>query len=195
MSSLWKRWQTTVNKKYMRPSPKIRNILKTTKILMIFIIIAVCGQTGIIEQEVKTSNNNLNKTLDLTAMALKIDEINHNDLYYPLDTYNGVLTGYAANCPLCGGTLGCTGQNVLDGTTTYQDKDYGTVKIVASSKSLPCGSIVNFSLNNENITAIVLDRGVTGTALDLLVESEAYALSNVGRKNISYQILRFGYNR
>ena len=106
-----------------------------------------------------------------------------------------MLTGYAANCPLCGGTLGCTGQNVLDGTTTYQDKDYGTVKIVASSKSLPCGSIVNFSLNNENITAIVLDRGVTGTALDLLVESEAYALSNVGRKNISYQILRFGYNR
>lgn len=174
---------------------KIRNILKTAKILMIFIIIAVCGQTGIIEQEVKTSNNNLNKTLDLTAMALKIDEINHNDLYYPLDTYNGVLTGYAANCPLCGGTLGCTGQNVLDGTTTYQDKDYGNVKIVASSKSLPCGSIVNFSLNNENITAIVLDRGVTGTALDLLVESESYALSNVGRKNISYQILRFGYNR
>lgn len=174
---------------------KIRNILKTVKILIIFIIIAVCGQTGIIEQEVKTSNNNLNKTLDLTAMALKIDEINHNDLYYPLDTYNGVLTGYAANCPLCGGTLGCTGQNVLDGTTTYQDKDYGTVKIVASSKSLPCGSIVNFSLNNENITAIVLDRGVTGTALDLLVESESYALSNVGRKNISYQILRFGYNR
>ena len=174
---------------------KIRNILKTAKILMIFIIIAVCGQTGIIEQEVKTSNNNLNKTLDLTAMALKLDEINHNDLYYPLDTYNGVLTGYAANCPLCGGTLGCTGQNVLDGTTTYQDKDYGNVKIVASSKSLPCGSIVNFSLNNENITAIVLDRGVTGTALDLLVESETYALSNVGRKNISYQILRFGYNR
>lgn len=50
---------------------KIRNILKTVKILIIFIIIAVCGQTGIIEQEVKTSNNNLNKTLDLTAMALK----------------------------------------------------------------------------------------------------------------------------
>lgn len=174
---------------------KIRNILKATKILMIFSIIAICGQTGIIEQEVKTRNNNLNKTLDLTAMSLKIDEINHNDLYYPLDTYNGVLTGYAANCPLCGGTLGCTGQNVLDGTTTYQDKDYGTVKIVASSTSLPCGSIVNFNLNNEKITAIVLDRGVTGTALDLLVESENYAITNIGRKNISYQILRFGYNR
>ena len=174
---------------------KIRNVLKTAKILIILIVIAVCGQTGIIEQEVKTRNNNLNKTLDLTAMALKIDEINHNDLYYPLDTYNGVLTGYAANCPLCGGTLGCTGQNVLDGTTTYQDKDYGTVKIVASSKSLPCGSIVNFSLNNENITAIVLDRGVTGTALDLLVASQQEALTSVGRRDISYNILRFGYTR
>lgn len=174
---------------------KIRNIFKAAKILVILLVIAVCGQTGIIEQEVKTRNSNLNKTLDLTAMSLKIDEINHNDLYYPLDTYNGVLTGYAANCPLCGGTLGCTGQNVLDGTTTYSDKDYGTVRIVASSKSLPCGSIVNFNLNEENITAIVLDRGVTGTALDLLVESESLAITNVGRKNISYNILRFGYNR
>lgn len=174
---------------------KIRNIFKVAKILVILLVIAVCGQTGIIEQEVKTRNSNLNKTLDLTAMSLKIDEINHNDLYYPLDTYNGVLTGYAANCPLCGGTLGCTGQNVLDGTTTYSDKDYGTVRIVASSKSLPCGSIVNFNLNEENITAIVLDRGVTGTALDLLVESESLAITNVGRKNISYNILRFGYNR
>lgn len=174
---------------------KIKNIFKAAKILVILLVIAVCGQTGIIEQEVKTRNSNLNKTLDLTAMSLKIDEINHNDLYYPLDTYNGVLTGYAANCPLCGGTLGCTGQNVLDGTTTYSDKDYGTVRIVASSKSLPCGSIVNFNLNEENITAIVLDRGVTGTALDLLVESESLAITNVGRKNISYNILRFGYNR
>lgn len=174
---------------------KIRNIFKAAKILVILLVIAVCGQTGIIEQEVKTRNSNLNKTLDLTAMSLKIDEINHNDLYYPLDTYNGVLTGYAANCPLCGGTLGCTGQNVLDGTTTYSDKDYGTVRIVASSKSLPCGSIVNFNLNEENITAIVLDRGVIGTALDLLVESESLAITNVGRKNISYNILRFGYNR
>ena len=28
MSSLWKRWQTTVNKKYMRPSPKIRKKIR-----------------------------------------------------------------------------------------------------------------------------------------------------------------------
>ena len=147
------------------------------------------------KKESKIDNESINKNIDLIAKAKKEEEFIQNDIYTPIDYFNGFLTGYAANCPLCGGTLGCTGQNVLDGTTTYQDKDYGNVKIVASSKSLPCGSIVNFSLNNENITAIVLDRGVTGTALDLLVESEAYALSNVGRKNISYQILRFGYNR
>ena len=175
---------------------KIRNILKTAKILIIFIIIAVCGQTGIIEQEVKTSNNNLNKTLDLHAMSVKIEEIQKNDLYAPKDTYNGVLTGYAADCPLCGGTLGCTGQNVLtDRITTYNDKDYGTVRIVASSRSLPCGSIVQFNLNNAPVTAIVLDRGVTGTALDLLVASQQEALTSVGRRAISYNILRFGYTR
>ena len=38
--------------------------------------------------------------------------LKRNDLYTPLDVYNGDLTGYAANCPLCNGHLGCTGQNV-----------------------------------------------------------------------------------
>ena len=49
------------------------------------------------------------------------------------------------------------------------------------------GSIVEFKLNNEDITAIVLDRGVTGTALDLLVENEEIALTTIGRRNISYR--------
>ena len=54
---------------------------------------------------------------------------------------------------------------------------------------------IYFNFRNELVTAIVLDRGVLGTALDLLVESEEYALSNIGRRNISYNILRFGYTR
>lgn len=173
----------------------MKKLYRLIQVALILIVSLISTQVSITKQETKTSNNNLNKTLDLHAMALKIDEINRQDLYYPIDVYNGVLTGYAANCPLCGGTLGCTGQNVLDGTTRIDDKDYGTVRIVASSTSLPCGSIVEFKLNNEDITAIVLDRGVTGTALDLLVETEEIALTTIGRRNISYNILRFGYNR
>lgn len=177
----------------------MRKIFNSIKFIFILLIIFSCTSVNVPNKETKTTNNNLNKTLDLHAMAVKYQEIIKNDLYTPLDVYNGDLTGYAANCPLCGGKLGCNGQNVLDGTTTYDDKDYGTVKIVASSKNLACGSIIEFdgSVINENgkITAIVLDRGVLGTDLDLLVESEEYASNYIGRHFISYNVLRYGYNR
>lgn len=173
----------------------MKTVLKYIKILLLVVCFILCEKVCITNIETKSSNSNLNKTLDLHAMAMKIDEIQKNDLYSPLDTYNGILTGYVANCPLCGGTLSCTGVNVTDGTTTYNDNTYGSVNIVASSLSLPCGSIVQFDLNNDSITAIVLDRGVTGTSLDLLVDSEAKAVTTVGSKYISYNILRYGYTR
>ncbi len=177
----------------------MRKITRSVKILLILLIVLSCTGVCLPHSEKKTSNNNLNKTLDLHAMAVKYQEIVKNDLYRPLDVYNGDLTGYSADCPLCNGHLGCTGQNVLNGTDTYEDKDYGTVRIVASSKNLPCGSILEFdgSVINENkkITAIVLDRGVLGTDLDLLVESEEYASKYIGRHLISYNVLRYGYNR
>lgn len=174
-------------------------ISKYIRVIIILFLFISCKQVGLARAESKILNENLNKTLDLHAMAIKYDEIIQNDLDAPIDTYNGDMTGYAADCPLCGGTLGCTGKNVLkDRITTHEDLEYGTVRIVASSKNLPCGSIVRFSMlsvSNKPITAIVLDRGVTGTDLDLLVEEEAYALTNVGRKYISYDVLRIGYQR
>lgn len=149
-----------------------------------------------VEKDIGTIlNDNSNKTLDLTAMAIKIEEIRLKDMYYPLDTYVGYMTGYVADCPLCGGTLGCTGQDVLtDRITTYNDADYGTVKIMASSTSLACGSIVSFDYNNEKVTAIILDRGVVGTNLDLLVDdvNKAY---QIGKRYITYDVLRFGWSR
>ncbi len=147
--------------------------------------------------ETKASNTNLNKNVNLNAMAQVIESFALSDINTPLDTYNGNLTGYVAYCPLCSGKLGCNGQNVLDGTTTYEDVTYGTVNIVASSTSLACGSIVRFKprFSDEYMTAIVLDRGVTGTTLDLLVKDEATAISQVGNSKITYDILRFGWNR
>lgn len=151
-----------------------------------------------LKKEAKIINENINKNIDLVAKAQKEYEFIANDLYEPIDYYNGYLTGYAANCPLCGGTLGCTGQNVLDGTTKVYDEDYGMVNIVASSSNLPCGSIVSFNLDSVSdkpIKAIVLDRGVLGTNLDLLVESEEYARMYVGGRKITYNVLRKGYER
>lgn len=173
-------------------------VMKTTKILLVIVSVLAMSKVNVINSNDKITNENINKTLDLTAMAVKLNEIQLADKYYPLDTFTGDLTGYAADCPLCSGYLGCNGTWVGDHTTNYQDADYGDVRIVASSKNLACGSVVTFNNPNnsgEKITAIVLDRGVLGTDLDLLMESEDAARKNVGRHRISYDVLRFGWNR
>ncbi len=112
--------------------------------------------------------------------------------------YTGDLTGYAADCPACNGTLACKPKYDVykNGVLTYPDETYGDVRIVASSKNLKCGSIIRFSskaISSEPVTAIVLDRGVLGTDIDLLTPTEAYAYKYVGRRKITYEVLRYGW--
>ena len=169
-------------------------------ILESFVIVLVVSLANISTSQEMTmvSNQASNRVINLTTMAMKLESDIKNDLYSAKDTYTGDLTGYGADCPLCGGHLGCTGQDVRDGTTTYLDPTYGNVRIVASSSSLACGSIVRFQLDklsSEPIIAIVLDRGVLGQDLDLLMSSEAEARSKVGRTTLSYDVLRFGWAR
>ena len=173
-----------------------KKIYKYSKIISLIVVIAMLTKVNIVKENAMVSNENLNKTLDLHAMAIKIEEIQMNDKYYVLDTFTGDMTAYLADCPLCNGHLGCTGQNVLDGTTTYNDNDYGVVNIVASSSNLPCGSIIQYNdvLSGEKKTAIVLDRGVLGNALDLLVNNKDLAYL-IGRRQITFDVLRFGYER
>ena len=101
------------------------------------------------------------------------------------------------NCPLCSGKLAClSSYDITDGKNTYYDAEYGEVNIVASSKNLPCGSIVTFNssrISDEKVVAIVLDRGVRGNALDFLSPSLDYAYNNIGRSSITYDVLRSGW--
>lgn len=179
----------------MRNLTKYLNILVRTSIL-VFVIMVI--QTSNIE-ETKVENDNLNKTLDLTAMSKKVQEDIYNDIYSAKDTFIGDLTGYSADCPLCTGKLSCMPSlDVLHGNVNYTDKIYGSVRIVASSRNLSCGSIVRLNSNrlseNDRI-AIVLDRGVLGKDLDLLMPDEVSARNKIGRSNVSYDVLRFGWER
>ncbi len=173
---------------------KIINILKISIIIVIAIIIK---SSNLVFSEVKVENENVNKVVNLSTMALKAEEFEENDLYRSIDTFTGDLTGYTFDCPLCGGTLACKRDyNIRDGKDYYDDEQYKRVKIVASSSNLPCGSIVRFDLpriSDEPIIAIVLDRGVRGNDLDLLSPTEEYARTNVGRKSITYDVLRKGW--
>ncbi len=173
-------------------------IFKASKLVLLIAIVFAVQKVNVVSSVDKLSNQNLNKTIDLSAMALKVNEIQMNDRYYPLDTFTGDLTGYVANCPLCSGYLACNGDYMVNRDSIYNDLEYGNVKIVASSKNLPCGSIVTFdSIDNSGSksVAIVLDRGVLGNDLDLLVNTYDEAVKNVGRRKISYDVLRFGWER
>ena len=163
--------------------------------ILVFTIVIAKSSTDVSVRAVE--NDNLNKTVDLSTMALKVDEVNKNDKYYVIDTFTGDLTGYAYNCPLCNGTLACLPKyNIKNGTLKYNDYEYGEVHIVASSRKLKCGSIISFEskrVGEGTQYAIVLDRGVLGYALDLLTESEAYASKYIGRSKITYNLLRSGW--
>ncbi len=140
-------------------------------------------------------NTSMNKTVNLSAMAMAIKENEHEKLNTSLNTISGELTSYIYNCPACTGRLACLSTlDLSNGTTTFNDSEYGEVYIVASSKNLPCGSIVSFdtSLSDKTMYAVVLDRGVVGNDLDLLVDGLEYAYQ-VGRKNITYNVLRSGW--
>ena len=169
------------------------NIAIKLCLLLIAVLFLVGTNNG---DEIKVSNNNLNMSLDLRLMAMKVEEDIQNDIYSVKDSYVGSLTGYVANCPLCGGHLACMPSlDVLSGITTYKDDVYGDVRIVASSRNLACGSIIKFDnvISPEPIVAIVLDRGVLGTDIDLLVQYESDAISGVGRRTINYDVLRKGW--
>ena len=170
-------------------SKSVRGLLIIASILFI--------QSSTFVYESKVENENVNKNVNLSTMALKINEIEENRLYSAIDTYTGDLTGYVYNCPLCGGTLACAPKyNIRDGKDYYDDAIYGRVKIVASSRNLDCGTIVRFNssrISDEPVIAIVLDRGVTGNSLDLLSPSLEYATHNVGRSSITYDVLRQGW--
>lgn len=168
---------------------------KTIRMIVIILFVVLStSYTHIIEN--KTYSDNTNKNVNLSTMAMKVEELKENDIYSAKDTYTGDLTGYVFNCPLCNGTLGCMrGYDITDGKTTYTDETYGVVRIVASSKNLPCGSIVRFDsqrISAEPVIAIVLDRGVTGNSLDLLSKDIDYALT-LGRSVITYDVLREGW--
>lgn len=178
-----------------------------TKVTLILIVIGVLSASTF-KKETFSTNENVNKSVDLSTMAIfinkeeeKIAEEKAVETYLwgVLDSFTGDLTGYGAYCPLCTGHLACMSSlDLSNGRTTYNDKTYGEVRIVASSSNLPCGTIIRFNSPriSENATlAIVLDRGVLGTDIDLLSLSEEYAAKYVGRSSITYDVLRFGWEK
>lgn len=113
----------------------------------------------------------------------------------------GTLTGYGPDCPGCGGRVACSpNQDVRNGNIYYTDEEYGTIRILAADKSIPCGSIIHIDnyafAENRELVGIVLDRGsaIVGLTMDLLHASEADTVVIGRQRNIEFTILRWGWN-
>ena len=123
--------------------------------------------------------------------------------------YVGKMTGYGADCIGCTGTLACKTKNgsyhnlIKDGTT-YNDEEYGNVKIIAAAlEKFPCGTIIK--VENPNLgtfNAIVLDtggamksawnNGIIHIDLAYLTETDP-ALHLSTSSNVKYSVQRWGF--
>lgn len=173
--------------------------IKVVKVILLIVIFTFLV-TGAMADEfkVKTVVLDIRQNVGVSVDAEKEWEDINKDIYAAKATYTGDLTGYSADCPLCYGTLACKPSYKVykNNVVTYNDKVYGNVRIVASSKRLACGSVIRFNssrVSNEETYAIVLDRGVLGRDIDLLVPNESYAINNIGRSKIEYDVVRFGW--
>ena len=123
--------------------------------------------------------------------------------------YVGKMTGYGADCIGCTGTLACKTKNgsyhnlIKDGTT-YNDEEYGNVKIIAAAlNKFPCGTIIK--VENPNLgtfNAIVLDtggamktaweNGIVHMDLAYVTESDP-AIHLSTSSNVKYSVQRWGF--
>ena len=100
------------------------------------------------------------------------------------------LTHYGPDCSGCGGQT-AAGYDVSN-TIYYNDSQYGQLRVVAMSSSMPLYSVIKIhNYYGSDITAIVLDRGVGSSVIDLLVESESKS-SQLGIQYVNIDVLRYG---
>lgn len=144
-------------------------------------------QNEIIEVRVEEETNS-NEPVKESYQKDEIPTVNTNEVL------TGKMSGYGPDCKGCSGYL-AYGMYVGDGTTYYNDNEYGKVRIVAGDKKYKFGTIVKI---NNSMLAIVLDRGGSigigkKFLFDLLYASEAEAYQNGVATNVTFEILRNGF--
>lgn len=190
--------------------PKILIVSLQIIIGALFLIIKVnC------EKDIKYTVNS-NKLDKLSQFVYSEKEKSILD-YDTIITYTGSLTGYGPDCYGCGNyrtnkvstSSGYHIANIVDGviqsafTITYDDYEYGEVRILAADRTIPYKSIVRVSAPGmEPFLGVVLDRGSTVgisncsskngclTTFDLLYPTEKGANGKIN--NVIFDILRVG---
>ena len=120
------------------------------------------------------------------------------EVYIPPITVGSIFTGSMSGYGSDIGTTTASGHNI-EKSIYYDDSTYGQVRILASGKQIPFGSIIKVSNSNAgSFTGIVLDRGKNigfGNIydFDLLFETSKEAKNYGVSHNATFEILRVGY--
>lgn len=136
-------------------------------------------------EEVKPISNDTNNNQEEVRM------------YYQGEIFTAKMSGYGADI----GNYTASGYQISGGNITYNDNQYGEVRILAGDRNYPFGTIVRISNSNEEtVLGIVLDRGPDigrGTAkkfaFDLLYTTSREARLKGVSYNANFEILRLGY--
>lgn len=146
-------------------------------------------------KELVTTFQQLNKRALEPVMYSNFETAVLNSKYYPT-SFVGKLVHYGPDCPECSGRLGCNGQDARNGNIYYNDSEYGKVRIVAMSSTIPCGSMIKINVNaydKDGMYAIVMDRGVSGPMVDLLKPSASSPAPVRTVDGVTFDIVRYGY--
>ncbi len=117
--------------------------------------------------------------------------------YTVLESFNGKLSAYGPDCNGCSNQTS-SGYDIRD-SIYYNDKTYGTIRILAGDKKYPYGTIVNLKIDSKTeMKGIVLDRGGNiginkKFQFDLLCTNQKEAYIFGTRTNVTFEILRLGY--
>ena len=125
-----------------------------SRILMTFEAVIICSLLLLLNKGSyeKSSlsialNDTIDKSVDKDVIQKTQNTLYQEGIQNPLYTFIGELTGYTGDCPLCTGYLACPPRtNVIKEGIYFNDKKYGKVRIVASSKKYQCGTILKFNV-------------------------------------------------
>ena len=156
-------------------------------------------ESKVLVDDITDSEKNLfDESLSIMETSVSNSLVTGNIITDVLETQVGTMSSYGPDCVGCSWRLG-GGYDARSGNYTYNDKTYGTVRIVAGDASYPYGSIVRVKGSKlGEFYAIVLDRGgAIGKGkrfmFDLLFPNESLALGHGTEKGLVFEIVRYGY--
>lgn len=142
--------------------------------------------------------NSVVQEVEQTTKPQETIDIVDTSSYPVLSTETVTISHYGHDCYGCTSGYTAGGYYVGDGRIYYQDKVFGSVRVIAADRKYPLGSIVRLQYLGSSMIAIVLDYGGgigdgKKFQIDLLESSEKEANSKQVIYNSQLEVLRLGY--